>query len=145
MTTQDGEVPRLMAQFLTRRSFRERPKYTVLLLAGLFSAIFGLFFVLFEEASNYRIVNVMTVTCIAILVLVWCQFDSLERRQRLYPWLRLMIVVFGVFALFIYLFKSRGLKEGMRASGLALLSLSGLLVIMLLSAFLWTVLLVDVA
>jgi hypothetical protein len=133
-----------MAQILTRHSFRERPKYTVLLLAGLFSAIFGLFFVLFEEAGNYRIVNVITFTCIAILVLAWCQFDSLERRQRLYPWLRLMIVVFGVFALFIYLFKSRGLKQGMRASGLALLTLSGLLGIMLLSAFFWAVLLLDV-
>jgi len=91
-----------MSQILARRSFHERPKHTVLLLAGLFSAILGLFFVLFDET------------------------------------------VFGVFALFIYLFKSRGFKQGMRASGLALLSLSGLLVIMLLSAFLWAVLLLDV-
>ena len=134
-----------MAQILTRRTFRERPKYTVLLLASLFSAILGLFFVLFDEGSNHGVVRLVSFTCIAILVLAWCQFDSLERRQRFYPWLRLVIVVFGVFALFIYLFKSRGLKEGMRASGLALLSLSGLLVIMLLSAFLWTVLLIDVA
>ena len=56
-----------------------------------------------------------------------------------------MIGVFGLFALFFYLFKSRGLKQGMRASGLALLTLSGLTVIMLLSAFLWAVLLLDVA
>jgi hypothetical protein len=134
-----------MAQFLTRQSFRENPKYIVLLLAGLFSAILGLFFVLFDEGSNHGVVRLVSFTCIAILVLAWCQFDSLERRQRLYPWLRLVIVVFGVFALFIYLFKSRGLKKGMRASGLALLTLSGLTVIMLLSAFLWAVLLLDVA
>ena len=133
-----------MAQFLTRQSFRENPKYIVLLLAGLFSAILGLFFVLFDEGSNHGVVRLVSFTCIAILVLAWCQFDSLERRQRLYPWLRWVIVVFGVFALFIYLFKSRGFKQGMRASGLALLSLSGLLVIMLLSAFLWAVLLLDV-
>lgn len=133
-----------MAQILTRQSFRERPKHTVLLLAGLFSAILGLFFVLFDENSNDGVVRLISFTCIAILVLAWCQFDSLERHQQLYPWLRLVIVVFGVFALFIYLFKSRGLKQGMRASGLALLSLLGFLVIMLLSAFLWTVLLVDV-
>jgi len=134
-----------MSQILTRRTFRENPKYTVLLLAGLFSAILGLFFVLFEEDSNHGIVRIVSFICIAILVLAWCQFDSLERRQRLYPWLRLVIVVFGVFALFIYLFKSRGLKKGMRASGLALLTLSGMIGIMLLSAFLWAVLLLDVA
>ena len=133
-----------MSQILTRRSLRERPKYTVLLFAGLFAAILGLFFVLFGENSNHGLVRFITYACIGILVLAWCQFDSLERRQRLYPWLRWVIVIFGVFALFIYLFKSRGLKDGMRASGLALLSLSGLLVVMLLSAFLWAVLLLDV-
>lgn len=132
-----------MAQILTRRSFRDNPKHTVLLLAGLFSAILGLFSVLFDETADHRIVSLITFGCIAILVLAWCQFDNLERRQRFYPWMRLMIVFFGVFALFVYLFKSRGLKQGMRASGLALLTLSGLLVIMLLSAFLWTVLILD--
>lgn len=131
-------------QILTRRSFRERPKYTVLLLAGLFSAILGLFFVLFDENGHHGVIRIVIYTCIAILVLAWCRFDSLERRQPFYPRLRFVIVVFGVFALFIYLFKSRGLKQGMRASGLALLSLSGLLVIMLLSAFLWSVLLLDI-
>ena len=134
-----------MSQILTPRSLRDRPKYTVLLLAGVFSAILGLFFVLFDGTGNHGVIRFITYICIAILVLAWCQFDSLERRQRLYPWLRLVIVVFGVFALFIYLFKSRGLKKGMRASGLALLTLSGLTVIMLLSAFLWAVLLLDVA
>ena len=134
-----------MSQILARRSFHERPKHTVLLLAGLFSAILGLFFVMFDETDNDRVIRFISYICIGILVLAWCHFDSLERRQRLYPRLRLMIGVFGLFALFFYLFKSRGLKQGMRASGLALLTLSGLLVIMLLSAFLWTVLLIDVA
>jgi len=133
-----------MSQILARRSFRERPKHTVLLLAGLFSAIHGLFFVLFDETGNHSVIRFISYIFIGILVLAWCHFDSLERRQRLYPWLRWVIVVFGLFALFIYLFKSRGFTQGMRASGLALLSLLGLLVIMLLSAFLWTVLLLDV-
>ena len=133
-----------MSQILARRSLRERPKHTVLLLAGLFSAILGLFFVLFDETRNDGIIRFISYICIGILVLAWCHFDSLERRQRLYPWLRWVIVTFGLFALFIYLFKSRGFKQGMRASGLALLLLSGLLVIMLLSAFLWAGLLLDV-
>ena len=133
-----------MAQFLTRQSFRENPKYIVLLLAGLFSAILGLFFVLFEESGSHGIVRLVSFTCIAILVLAWCQFDSLERRQRLYPWLRLVIVVFGVFALFIYLFKSRGLKQGLLSSVWALISLFGLFVITLSSNFLFTVLLIGI-
>ncbi len=120
-------------------------KRKVLLAAGLYAAILGPLMVLsIETGDNFRIVRFVSLICISLLVLAWCYFDSLERRQPLYPRLRLVILIFGVFALFIYLFKSRGLKQGMRASGLALLSLSGLLVIMLLSAFLWAVLLLDV-
>lgn len=133
-----------MAQILTWRLFRENPKYTVLLVAGLFSVIWGLLIVLLDETGEHRIIELIFLCCISLLVLAWCYFDSVERRQPLYPWLRLVILIFGVFALFIYLFKSRGLKEGMRASGLALLSLSGLSVVMLLSTFLWAVLFLDI-
>jgi len=125
-------------------SFLSRPKRNVLLVAGLFSAMLGPLMVLSIEAGdNFRIVDFVSLICISLLVLAWCYFDSLERRQPLYPRLRLVILIFGVLALFIYLFKSRGLKQGMRSSGMALLSLLGLVVIMLSSTLVCAVLLGD--
>ena len=57
-------------QILTRRSsLWRRQKYTVLLVAGVFSAIYGLFIVLFEENSNHIVVRLVSYACTAILVL----------------------------------------------------------------------------
>jgi hypothetical protein len=67
------------------QAFITQPKRIVLILAGVFSAILDLF---------------------VVLLLAWCHFDSLERRQPLYPWLRAVILFLGPFALFIYLFKA---------------------------------------
>jgi len=121
-----------------------RSKRKVLLAAGLYAAILGPLMVLsIETGDNFRIVRFVSLICISLLVLAWCYFDSLERRQPLYPRLRLVILIFGVFALFIYLFKSRGFKHGMRSSGMALLSLLGLVVIMLSSTLVCAVLLGD--
>src|SRR5262245_8696730 len=120
-----------MGETLTPRSSIKRSKRNVLLVAGLFSATLGALIILPE----FRVIRLASIICISLLVLAWCYFDSLERRQSLYPWLRIVILFFGVFALFIYLFKSRGLKQGIRSSGMALLSLFGLLAILLSSAF----------
>ncbi len=133
-----------MAQTFTTRSFLWRPKHKVLLAAALYSAILGLLIVLLEDTvTHFRFVRYVSLFCISLLVLAWCHFDSLERRQVVHPWLRGSILVFGMFAIFVYLFKSRGPKQGLRSSGWALLFLLGLFGIMLASAFLWTVILVD--
>lgn len=116
----------------------------MLLVAGLFSAILGPLTVLsIETGDNFRLLRFVSIIGIALLVLAWCYFDSLERHQPLYPWLRIVILIFGVFALFIYLFKTRGLKQGVRSSGLALLSLLGLFAIVLSSTFVCALILVD--
>ena len=122
-----------MAQTLT--SLRG-PKRTVLLVAGVFSALLGALIVLPAEAGHLPLIRLTFIIGISLLVLAWCHFDSVERHQSIYPWLRIVIVFFGLFALFIYLFKSRGFKQGMRSSGLALLSLSGLFAILLSSSLL---------
>lgn len=133
-----------MEQTFTTRSSLWRPKHKVLLVAGIYSAIFGLLMALFEEHSTqFRFIKISSLICISLLVLAWCYFDSLERRQTVYPWLRVVILIFGMFALFIYLFKSRGLTQGLRSSGLAVIALLGLFVIMLVSGLLWTVLLIE--
>ena len=124
-----------MAQALITQSSVWRPKRTVLIIAGLFSAALGPLIVLSNETGlQFRVVRLASMVCIALLVLGWCYFDSLERRQPFRAWVRIVILFFGVFALFIYLFKSRGFKQGVRASGMALLTLVGLFVVLLGSA-----------
>jgi hypothetical protein len=125
-----------MAQSLTTQSSSWQPKRTVLVIAAVFAAVLGPLIVLPSETSpQFRIIRFASLICTSLLVLAWCYFDSIERRQPFYPWLRIVILIFGLFALFIYLFKSRGLKQGMRSSSLALLSLLGLFVILLATAF----------
>ena len=124
-----------MAQALRKQSSSWHPKRTVLLVAALSSAVFGFLIVLPNEAGPAMLViRLASFICDSLLVLAWCYYDSLERHQSLYPWLRIVILVFGLFALFIYLFKSRSFKEGMRSAGMALLSLLGLFTIMFASA-----------
>ena len=113
-----------------------RPKRRVLLAAALFSALIGIFVILLDEASPpFRLARIVGVTCISLLVLAWCYFDSLERHQLFDSRFRVVILVFGLFALFVYLFKSRGLTQGMRSAGMALLFCAGMFMIMLGSAF----------
>jgi hypothetical protein len=124
-----------MAQALTRQSISWRPKRTVLVVAALYSAVFGFLIVLPNETGPaLLVIRLAFVICDSLLVLAWCYYDSFERHQSLYPWLRIVILIFGLFALFIYLFKSRGFKQGMRSSGMAVLYLLGLLAIMFASA-----------
>ena len=125
-----------MAHTLTTQSSSWKPKRTVLLVAAVSSAALGPLIVLPSETSpQIRIIRFATLICVSLLVLAWCYFDSLERHQSFYPWLRIVILIFGLFALFIHLFISRGFKHGMRSSGMALLSLLGLFFILLTSAF----------
>jgi hypothetical protein len=115
------------------------PKRRVLWAAVIFSALMGVLVVILHEATpTFPIVRVVSIICISLLVLAWCYFDSLERHQSFDSRFRLVIVVFGLLALFIYLLKSRGLSRGLRSVGIALLFCVGMLMIMLSSAFLFS-------
>jgi hypothetical protein len=112
------------------------PKRRVLLAAATFSALMGVLVIALHEATPlFRVVRVVSVICISLLVLAWCYFDSLERHQPFDSRFRLVIMVFGLLALFIYLLKSRGLTRGLRSAGMAFSFCAGMLVIMLMSAF----------
>jgi len=126
-----------MTQALNTQSSIGRSKKNVLVVAGLFSAALGPLIVSsIETNSPFPIVRLVSIVCIALLVLAWCYFDSLERHRPFHAWLRIVILFFGVFALFIYLFQSRGFKQGIRSSGMALLSLAGLFTLLLASTLL---------
>jgi hypothetical protein len=56
-----------------------------------------------------------------VLTLFWCKMDADERNENVSARFRFLVVIFGVFALVYYLFKSRGLKKGFISFGYALL------------------------
>lgn len=55
-----------MSQIPTTRTFLWRPKYTVLLFAGVFAALLGLFFVLFDESSYHGVVTLAAMCSIRL-------------------------------------------------------------------------------
>ena len=76
-----------------------------------------------------RIINVIFTILYSVLLFGWCYYDALERNQPLSRGFRVVLIMFGVIGLFVYLFKSRGLIQGLRASGLALLGIVGILLL----------------
>ena len=118
-------------------SSRSQPKQTVLIVAAVYAVAVGpLDALLQRNGPQAFVVHFVSMIFIGCVILAWCHYDSLERRRPLGSWLRILVVLIGVPALFIYLFKSRGFKQGMRASRLAVLCLIGLSVVNLGSNFL---------
>ncbi|HTK38439.1 MAG TPA: hypothetical protein VL325_08100 [Pyrinomonadaceae bacterium] len=57
----------------------------------------------------------------SVAVLLWCMIDSEERDIKLGPGFRILTVLFGVFCLIYYLFKSRGFTRGLVSTGYSIL------------------------
>jgi len=58
---------------------------------------------------------------ISVAVLLWCMIDSEERDLRLGQGFRILTILFGVFCLVYYFFKSRGFKRGIISTGYSIL------------------------
>ena len=95
----------------------------------------------FHGMYQLRTNKQISILVIDLLILGWCYFDSVERNRTLGAWFRVLIVLFGIIALFVYLIKSRGIKHGLFSIGKALLFCVGMIVIMAASAFVVAVLL----
>ena len=108
-----------MAHVATRRSSAGHPKRTVLLATLIYAALTGPLLVLVSE-EIFGLVRFALLIGDALFVLAWCYYDAEERNEPFHSGWRIAIIIFGVLALFIYLFKSRGAKQGYRASLLAL-------------------------
>ena len=123
--------------------WRER-KRNVLISAVIFAALLAPFrLISYYVSSPQFITNFVPLFGFSLLILAWCYYDSLERGKVLRSRFRLLIVIFGPLALFIYLFKSRGFSQGIVSSGVALLVYVGLLLVMIVSALLVAVVFVS--
>lgn len=71
-----------------------------------------------EGSSIEQTINLIFVVAFNFIMLLWCSYDSLERDgERLSSKFVLMIVIFGVFTLIYYLFRSRGFSAGLISIG----------------------------
>ena len=113
----------------------QQTKRRVIIAAAIFCAVIAPFMVLVEEGTvKSRVLDLASIIGFGILILSWCYYDSLERDKRLGAGFRVLVVILGVLALFIYLIKSRGLIQGVRSIGAALLVCIGMALILFLSA-----------
>jgi hypothetical protein len=76
---------------------------------------------LFFDEKNLQIVDILTIIAVNLVFFAWCHYDSLERNETLGAGWRLLIIFLGIFAVFIYLLKTRGFKQGLIAIGKTLL------------------------
>ena len=106
----------------------QQNKRRVILAAAIFSTFTTPSFLLFPEGSTQaRLFDIMTIIGFGVLTLGWCYYDGLERGVPVGASFRILIVLFGVLALFIYLVKTRGLRWGLLSIGVALLIIVGII------------------
>jgi hypothetical protein len=79
-----------------------------------------------------------------VLALIWTKRDAEERGFRLSQVFPIAVVFFGVFAIIYYLFRSRGLNEGLRSTGWLLLYVVVTAVALIIISTIVTLLLVAV-
>jgi hypothetical protein len=78
---------------------------------------------LFFEGKTLDILNFVSIIGFNLLIFAWCHYDALERNEPFGAGWRLLVILLGIFALFIYLFKTRGFKHGLISIGKTLLIL----------------------
>jgi hypothetical protein len=79
-----------------------------------------------------------------VLALLWARIDAEERAYRLHPLFTLAVVVFGVFAIVYYLFRSRGASRGLISTGWLILYGVGMLFALMIVSLVVTLMLIAV-
>lgn len=110
-----------------------QPKSIILIIAALFSVLMTSLMVIFDIGTpQHNLFRIIDVLGLGILIFAWTYYDSIERNQLISPRLRILLVIFGTIALIYYLFKSRGLKNGLISIGKLALFWIGLIILNLI-------------
>lgn len=70
-----------------------------------------------ENSPQAQIINYLTILGINFFTFAWCHYDILEKKQPLWTGWRFLIFFLGIFALIVYLLKTRGFKQGLISIG----------------------------
>jgi hypothetical protein len=115
-----------------RKSFfneKRRIVFIYIPIVALASSLIGL---LLARSPYVAVDDLVSAVVYGILVLMWCKADAAERGYKLSRYFPLAVVLFSVFALVYYLFRSRGFSRGLASTGLVILYLAGLFVVLMI-------------
>ncbi len=70
-----------------------------------------------ELAGENRVMDIVMSLGLNISAFAWCRMDSRERGYDLHRFFPFAIIIFGFLALLYYLFRSRGFRGGLIATG----------------------------
>ena len=77
--------------------------------------------IVFGENQAVTFTNLILGILVNVLALMWAKIDAEERSYELSRHYTLAVVVFGIFAIIYYLFRSRGMTVGFVTFGLLIL------------------------
>jgi len=77
--------------------------------------------ILFGENQAVTFANLILGILVNVLALMWAKLDAEERSYELSRHFTLAVVIFGIFAIIYYLFRSRGMTGGLVTFGLLIL------------------------
>ena len=77
--------------------------------------------IVFGENQAVTFTNLILGILVNVLALMWAKLDAEERSYELSRHFTLAVVVFGIFAIIYYLFRSRGMSGGLVTFGLLIL------------------------
>jgi hypothetical protein len=70
-----------------------------------------------DSRVTQQVLMLLFAVAFNVLTVFWCAFDSRERGETSGRYFTLAVVIFGVFTLFYYFFKTRGFKGGLISTG----------------------------
>lgn len=110
-------------------------------LVGFASVMLG---ILAGENGIAAVANVALGIVLNVLALMWAKIDAAERQYELSRYFTMAVVIFGVFAIVYYLFRSRGSSGGLISTGwMVLYAVAIIVALSLISAIITIVLIVT--
>ena len=100
--------------------------------------------VVIGEDQAVGVANLILGIVLNVLALLWARIDAEERAVELHPLFPVAVVVFGIFAIIYYLFRSRGASGGLISTGWLILYGVGMLFALMIVSLIVTLLLVAV-
>ena len=100
--------------------------------------------IVFGENQAVTFTNLILGILVNVLALMWAKIDAEERSYELSRHFTLAVVVFGIFAIIYYLFRSRGMTGGLVMFGLMILYIVVMVFALAITTAIVTLLLVAV-
>jgi len=100
--------------------------------------------IVFGENQAVTFTNLILGILVNVLALMWAKIDAEERSYELSRHFTLAVVVFGIFAIIYYLFRSRGMTGGLVTFGLLILYIVVMVFALAITTAIVTLLLVAV-